>query len=306
MASLPSQHPHLALHLTDRALTPIISSSSSSSSAAAASKTPSSKPTPSKRSKHHAPRFSTSPPSSDEDDRDSADEQPQEEEDEEPDEQSQALAHLTSTALASYDAAKRLERGAPLRTMVEFPGAEGPVVLHSYMCPMSMTLGVPGRRASNESLDTARGGGGGGATDEDRAGGAAGGTETTDAVGGNGTTTMTTTTHNNSNNNSSSQRDTPTHKFANLALHHIHDNNTTDDEDDDDNDTDDNDNSNGQESPNAPPMLIATVIAPKAEDLRDARRAAGRLERVAKVFQTQWLAVEGGGPSDGAGTGEGS
>ncbi|KAF3761171.1 hypothetical protein M406DRAFT_296749 [Cryphonectria parasitica EP155] len=150
MASLPSQHPHLALHLSDQEIDPHIL-------------------------------------------------------------QSLSLAHLTTTALASYDTAKRLDHGAPLRTMVEHAGA-GPVVLHSYLCPIS-------------------------------------------------------------------ERQQP-RQVAHLVLEEngLAKNNDGDDDGD---------------GPNAPPMLITTVVAPGAEEIRDARRAAGRLERIARVFQTDW-AAEGG------------
>lgn len=47
------------------------------------------------------------------------------------------------------------------------------------------------------------------------------------------------------------------------------------------------------DGPNAPPMLINTIVAPAADELRDARRAASRMERIARVFQTEWIA-EGG------------
>lgn len=295
MASLPSQHPHLALHLTDRALTPIISSSSSSSTKTKTSAASSQRSSPfssSKPTKTHRPTtFSTSPPSSDDDSDDSSEDDdsdsstPHEPEDE----KSQALAHLTSTALASYDAAKRLEKGAPLRTMVEYPGLEGPVVLHSYMCPMSLALGVPGRKASNESLQTAGGGGGAvgrgtPAADEN------GGAEVAAAAGG-GT---------NTNHNNHSQRDPPTNRLSKLAIRRGGPRDTDDTDDDDGVGDGDDVGGEGQDSPNGPPMLIGTVVAPKADDLRDARRAAGRLERVARVFQTEWLAAEGTG--DGAGT----
>lgn len=116
--------------------------------------------------------------------------------------------------------------------MIEYP-ARGPVVLHSYLCPMSLALGTPGRRArrrpSQDSLTTAAGAG----IDEDEDEGSGGG------GGGKGD----------------------------------HDDVATDDPDDPD-----------------VPMLVATVVAPAAQDLKEARRAAGRLEHVAKAVQTVWIA----------------
>ncbi|KAJ4418326.1 hypothetical protein N0V82_005607, partial [Gnomoniopsis sp. IMI 355080] len=137
----------------------------------------------------------------------------------------------------------RLTHGAPLRTMVEYPAPRGPVVLHSYLCPMSLALGTPGvrpRRSSSQgSLTTAAGGGaareGSGSTNEEVA-------EDDEMV-------------------------------------------VEGDEEGDDNHSD----IDIREDTDVP-MLIATVVAPAAQDLKDARRAAGRLERVAKAVQTEWIA----------------
>lgn len=292
MASLPSQHPHLALHLTDRALTPIISSSSSTITLS--SKPYSSKQQQqqyqqhSKRSSHPKPTFSTSPPSSGDDSEDDDDDDDSEEEGQgEQSGKSQALSHLTFAALASYDAAKRLERGAPLRTMVEYPGPDGPVVLHSYMCPMSLALGVPGRKGSNESLRTGAGGALPASSEEDGEGGGGGG----GGSSGGGGSTESGAAAKSSNDNGEAP---PTNNLSKLALQDLRDT----DSDDGDDHVDGTDGS--QDNPNAPPMLIGTVVARKADDLRDARRAAGRLERVARVFQTEWLTVEGTGDA-GAG-----
>lgn len=318
MASLPSQHPHLALHLTDRALTPLISSSSSpapTSSAPSQQHPFSSKSKPRQQQSPPPPRqrqrptFSTSPlspTSSSNDGADSDNSHPSSSENGPassqqplpPDEKSQALAHLTSTALASYDTAKRLSKGAPLRTMVEY-GGTGPVVLHSYMCPMSLALGVPGRKSSHDSLHTGAGVVDEGPADNSSTGG--GGGQGIAIPGGDSndndeaallpTTTTTTTTF-----------ATTTNKFSTLTMHRNHPSSPSS-------------SSSGQgdhqeDSPNAPPMLIGTVVAPRAEDLRDARRAAGRLETVARVFQAEWVAdgIEGpqgttGSAGDGVGTG---
>lgn len=274
MASLPAQHPRLALHLTDRALTPIISSSSSYSSPTSASQqqqqqhhhNPSSK----KKKTNHSypptrPTFSTSPPESPSDDNDDDDDDestpsspsssvttaPQAEE---------ALSSLSSSALSAYDAAKRLGKGAPLRTMVEYPDG-GLVVLHSYMCPMSLALGNPGRNASSASLHTTAGGP---AHHHHDGVAAAAGPATSGATNG-ATSRPRTPTAARPLSPSAAMMDLPADWDG-----------------------------EGEESPNAPPMLISTVVAPRAEDLREARRAAGRLERIARVFQTEW-AVEGGG-----------
>ncbi|ROV92790.1 hypothetical protein VMCG_09064 [Cytospora schulzeri] len=277
MASLPAQHPRLALHLTDRALTPIISSSSTSSQQPPPQQQHNSS---SRQKKSHTsysskrPTFSTSPPESPSDDGASSSPSspsssvtttPQAEE---------ALSSLSSTALSAYDAAKRLGKGAPLRTMVEYPDG-GLVVLHSYMCPMSLALGTPGHNASSTSLHT---------------------TTTTAAAGHGAAHHEGATTTGNGNGNSDAAAATamgerqarlglgrpmtPTTTRPPLSSPMMMDLTDSDGE--------------GEESPNAPPMLISTVVAPRAEDLREARRAAGRLERIARVFQTEWV-VEGGG-----------
>lgn len=66
-------------------------------------------------------------------------------------------------------------------------------------------------------------------------------------------------------------------------------------EEEEEEDDDNNNNVDVREDPDVP-MLIATVVAPAAHDLKDARRAAGRLERVAKAVQAEWIAQ--GQPSD--------
>lgn len=43
-----------------------------------------------------------------------------------------------------------------------------------------------------------------------------------------------------------------------------------------------------------PPMFVAVVVGASAEDGREARRAAARLERVARDFQREWTAEETG------------
>ncbi|KAL3422493.1 hypothetical protein PVAG01_06649 [Phlyctema vagabunda] len=99
MAALPSSNANLAIHLCDRALTPLISSSSQSEG-----------PSPSSKQSQH----SSSSPS-----------------------QAEALATLSSTAIAAYDTASRLQLGLPQRIMISTgpPSSSGPVILHSYLNP---------------------------------------------------------------------------------------------------------------------------------------------------------------------------
>lgn len=158
--------------------------------------------------------------------------------------------------------------------MVEYQDG-GPVVLHSYMCPMGLALGVPGRNTSSASLHTAAGavgsaqgsvnGGDDHAGDGDDAGGGGGGSppdvvsraEGADLGGRLG-------------------RRTPTGPLS-FALDPAGDRGGGGDMDGID--------------PSDPPMLTSTVVAPRAEDLREARRATARLEKVARVFQAEWAAT---------------
>ncbi|GKT60158.1 hypothetical protein ColTof4_00290 [Colletotrichum tofieldiae] len=57
----------------------------------------------------------------------------------------------------------------------------------------------------------------------------------------------------------------------------------------------------GEDSENAAPMLIGVVVAATGEEAMEARRAAGRLERVGREFQREWAAEEGTGDVAGDG-----
>lgn len=49
----------------------------------------------------------------------------------------------------------------------------------------------------------------------------------------------------------------------------------------------------GEQQPESgTPMLVGVVVAATVEDAREARRAAGRLERVGREFQMEWIAEE--------------
>lgn len=259
--------------MTDRATTPLISSASPTSS----STSPSSKRQAHQQQPHHSKQqqhtkrqtttFSTSPPSSASSPPSSTHSSTEDDDDEPPSpasRQAEALTSLSATALLSYDASKRLGRGAPLRTMVEYPDG-GPVVLHSYMCPMGLALGVPGHNTSSTSLHTAVGAVGSahgsvnGGDDHDGGGDDGGG-------GGQGPDAVS---------RADVGRRTPTRPLS-YALDPAGDNGGGDMEGID---------------PSDPPMLTSTVVAPRAEDLREARRATARLEKVARVFQAEWVAT---------------
>ncbi|CCF33325.1 hypothetical protein CH063_05537 [Colletotrichum higginsianum] len=53
------------------------------------------------------------------------------------------------------------------------------------------------------------------------------------------------------------------------------------------------DSSAGRRIFDAAPMLVGVVVAATGEEAMEARRAAGRLERVGREFQREWAAEEG-------------
>ncbi|KAK2616095.1 hypothetical protein N8I77_002804 [Diaporthe amygdali] len=294
MASLPSQHPSLALHMTDRATTPLISSSSSSSSSSSQSQAQQQQQHQPPHQKHtkRPTTFSTSPPSTPSSPTSTTSSSPStiDEPPSPASQQASALTSLSATALLSYDAAKRLDRGAPLRTMVEYADG-GPVVLHSYMCPMGLALGVPGRNLSSASLHTAGGAAGGspagsvnGGDDDDDGGGGRGSEAAAAASSRAGSGGAARESSGEQQHRSrSTGRGTGTAATPTRPLSFALDPAAAGGGDDEGID------------PSDPPMLTSTVVAPRAEDLREARRATARLERVARVFQSEWIATGRGG-----------
>ncbi|WYZ41378.1 hypothetical protein EsH8_V_000273 [Colletotrichum jinshuiense] len=55
------------------------------------------------------------------------------------------------------------------------------------------------------------------------------------------------------------------------------------------------------DSENAAPMLVGVVVAATSDEATEARRAAGRLERVGREFQREWAAEEENGDAGGGG-----
>jgi hypothetical protein len=96
MASLPTEYPNLSLHLTDPALTILISSSSHLRRQSTSS-SPSLLPT------SHSPRYA-------------------------------ALIDLTTASLTAYSSAARLGLGLPQRIIIDTT-KRGPVILHSFLNP---------------------------------------------------------------------------------------------------------------------------------------------------------------------------
>ncbi|KAH8811709.1 hypothetical protein F5884DRAFT_783104 [Xylogone sp. PMI_703] len=225
MAALQSSNPHLAIHLSDRSLTPLVSSSSRSTATASGNNT-----------------------------------------------QAQALSSLTTAAISAYDSASRLSLGLPQRVMIETSDA-GPVILHSFLNPQTAqrqqqhvarrsNSHTYGRRIVEEVRENMRPL-----------------SSTTDgssvAVDGfdsmvNGMTGAT---------------------GGSLGKHAV------EGEDDD---------AEGLQSENEmqqPPLLIATVVASGTDEVREARQAAARLERMGREFQREWAREQEQqleGPSEGA------
>ncbi|KAJ9156017.1 hypothetical protein NKR23_g1033 [Pleurostoma richardsiae] len=251
MTSLPAQHPTLAIHLTDRALTPIISSAASSSSS----------------DQPHTSSTTTDKPR-----------------------RLAALSSLSATALAAHDAAKRFNMGSPLRMMVEYaPG--GPLLLESFLCPMSLVMGADPTNSVNANADRP----GSPASDAATAAGSRPGTprpvhHEQPAAGG-------VPDEEEEERRPAVGVAVETNGVPGLAtLVPQRGGGYLDDEDDNDEDDD----------PNGPPMLIGLVLAPHSADGEavEARRAARRLERLARTFQTEWIAEQraerAGGAADGS------
>ncbi|KAI1380915.1 hypothetical protein F4677DRAFT_405122 [Hypoxylon crocopeplum] len=207
MANLPSQHPRLSLHLTDRALTPLITSSR------------------------------TGP-------------------------QLDALTSLSHTALSAHESAQRLGLGLPQRLIVEHADA-GPVLLQSFLRapapsrPSTSTTTANGQAADNDGSRTRTGNG-----------------EVATPVEPEASPTSTL-----------EQRLQQLQLLRGGSISSALD-----------------DAGAGATSPtldaaeaedaNAPPMLVGIVVAPSADEARDARRAAARLERVGREVQARWAEAQ--------------
>ncbi|KAI6089863.1 hypothetical protein F4821DRAFT_230093 [Hypoxylon rubiginosum] len=233
MANLPSQHPHLSLHLADRSLTPLITSSRS-------------RP------------------------------------------QLDALTSLSHTALSAHESALRLGLGSPQRIMVEHTG-RGPVLLQSYLraspstAPSSSAATTHNNTNTNTTAPTAL----------------SSTTISTPTVPGGATTNGATGSPPSSSSSSltSASAQTPVNEAAGggagagaaaverrlQQLQLGEPSAALQPAEPEDGAHDDN---------SGAPMLVGVVVAPGADEARDARRAAARLERVGREVQAWWADVE--------------
>lgn len=235
MTSLPARHPRMALHLTDRALTPIISSSSPHSSSA---------------------------------------------------DDASALQALTTTAFASHDTAQRLGLGPPTRLIVEYESSSpspssptaaattttvaGPIVLHSFLDPTADTASPSSTPTPPPPTATT------GATEAQQGPGAS-----INGVASPATATAATSAAGESSQSqpSSSVAAPPGAPPSSSGGGTV--------------------GGSSSAAESGVPALLAMVVAPGPEDLREARRAVARLERVGRGFQQEIASeqrrAEGGG-----------
>ncbi|KAI0144046.1 hypothetical protein F4776DRAFT_454907 [Hypoxylon sp. NC0597] len=237
MANLPSQHPHLSLHLTDRALTPLITSSR------------------------------TRP-------------------------QLDALTSLSHGALNAHESALRLSLGSPQRIMVEHADG-GPVLLQSFLrADAPAHPHISNTNTNTTATATANPSSSSSAT----AGGATTANGQPSAEHSEAASPVSPSTE-------ASPTSAVERRLQQLQLHGS--NSVALDEPGATTPTLD----VGEEDANAPPMLVGLVVAPGADEARDARRAAARLERVGREIQARWaeaqMGPDGEGEREGGGSGTG-
>lgn len=253
MANLPSKHPSLTIHLTDRALTPIISSALS---------------------------LSPSPSPHDQQDHASAVHEP-EYDDHLSTTRLSALSHLTTTLLAAHDLVQRLGHGPPQRLMVETTTstgqAPGPLVLAAFLGvspalpPAPVPAPAPAPSSGPESgpspapeaassSPAAVPPGESTTASSSRTASVATTTSTTLPDGSVATDTTVPLRLTITDSRSGSSQPQPPAGVS-------------------------------SSSANAPPMLIGVVVAPSGDGAMaaEARQAAGRLERVGRRVQAVWV-----------------
>ncbi|KAI1418624.1 hypothetical protein F5Y13DRAFT_3546 [Hypoxylon sp. FL1857] len=238
MANLPSQHPHLSLHLTDRALTPLITSSR------------------------------TRP-------------------------QLDALTTLSHGALSAHESALRLGLGSPQRIMVEHPDG-GPVLLQSFLrADTHPATSATNTNTNTNTTATANPSSSSSST-------AAGATGNATTANGQPSSEPTEATSPLSPSASASPTSAVERRLQQLQLHGSN-SLALDDPTGATTPTLEAGEEEGEDA-NTPPMFVGLVVAPSADEARDARRAAARLERVGREIQARWAEAQLVQDEDGGGS----
>jgi hypothetical protein len=275
-SALSGQGSHnIAIHLADRALTPLISSSAASLAQA------------------EVPLLSSSGPSNFTGRS-----------------QAQSLTSLTTAAITAYDSAARLDLGLPQRILIETT-SRGPVILHSYLNPQLRSSSasqqqrpVSSRSAAGaardivglarEDLRPVSSGTTDGAQEQEARGDEAGeeqadgsstvaeedeeGRRSEEAGSERGKQLVNGTLHEDSG---KKKADTPGIEAPKGAQE-------------------------GEDDPASvlPPLLVATVVAGSAAGTMEARRAAAKLERMGREFQKEFVREEAESPREAIAAGE--
>lgn len=271
MANPPSPS-HIAIHLADRALTPLISSSAATASPPHQQHQQQSQPPP-------PPTQSNSSAA-----------------------QAQALSSLTAAAITAYDSASRLDLGLPQRILIETT-AGGPVVLHSFLNPQQRNVGgtrPPSSARKADIVGVARDGlrplsGTTDEDDEDRDGdeGQRGpgededGQNDDDEQEGCDNTPDETQMSRKQKNKKNNHR-----QFANGDIHHSKDLDSTKPDSPLSPGSDPEHQRPQQQQQSLAPLLVATVVASDAGSTMAARRAAARLERMGREVQREFVREE--------------
>ncbi|RYP78455.1 hypothetical protein DL771_000640 [Monosporascus sp. 5C6A] len=207
-----------------------------------------------------------------------------------------ALTSLSHTALSGHETASRLGLGVPQRVMVEYgSGGGGPVVLQSFVSPSLSSASSASASASTPTPGTAGDGGIDQAATRPgtQANGADGGDTAAEGTADGeeqreGEQERERTTHD-------TMSSTTTARLQRLQLQTQEGLTAGARVGDDDYSGD----AEEEEGVNTPPMLVGVVVAPSADEVLDARRAAARLERLGRVVQARWAETSQQGDGDG-------
>ncbi|RFU29141.1 hypothetical protein B7463_g7191, partial [Scytalidium lignicola] len=168
--------------------------------------------------------------------------------------QAQALSSLTTAAVSAYDSASRLTLGLPQRVMIETQGS-GPVILHSFLNPQTTQRQVA-RRSNSHTY----------------------GRRIIEEVRENMRPLSGTTEGSSAVADGNESRDAMVNGITGLGK----------DVEGQEDDVEGMQGMQGENEMQQPPLLIATVLASSADEVREARQAAARLERMGREFQREW------------------